>query len=208
MNPQLNTQQVFFVLGTAAVIVGVLVLVVIILVKSLRKEKREMSTPFSAPRAQDESLFMISSLQAVVAGLKAREKELESQLREAETRAEVSRHILETVVGAAAQGFVIFDAGGTMGMANQSARHMLGLDAHARRRYAEIFPPDSPLALAIKGCLDGPPSARIGRAKYSPAEVPGRTFDVAIHPFVGRGGQWGGVVCVFTLLSVRDAAST
>jgi PAS domain-containing protein len=159
-----------------------------------------MNTPFSAPRAQDESLFMISSLQAVVAGLKAREKELEAQLREAETRADVSQRMMETVVRAAAQGFLIFDAAGTVLMANQAARNMLVLDTHARRRYAEVFPPESPLSAAIRTCLENPTQARPGRAKYAPPESPGRAFDVAVHPFTGRGGQLGGVVCVFTLL--------
>lgn len=135
MNTQLNSQQVIFVLGTAFAIGAVLILVILILLRSLRKERKQMSMSPGAPRATDDSVFMISSLQAVVAGLKAREKELESLLRDAETRAEVSQRTLETVVRATPQGLMIFDLAGTLSIANQAARNMLNLDTWARRRY-------------------------------------------------------------------------
>ncbi len=204
MNPQLNTQQVFLLLGTAAAIVGVLLLAVILLVRSLRKERKEMNTPFNVSRAQDDSVFMIASLQGVVAGLKAHEKELETQLREAETRAEINQRMLETIVRATPQGLITFDAVGTVGIANQAAKNMLSLDTHARRSYQDIFAAQSPLALAIQSCLENPSGARTGRARYSSAEGLGREFDVTVYPFTGRGGQIAGVVCVFTVAAARE----
>ena len=206
MNPRLNTQQVIFVLGTALAIGAVLILVIAILLRSLRKERKEMNISPSAPRATDNSVFLISSLQAVVAGLKAREKELETQLRDAETRAEVSQRTLETIVRATPQGLMIFDVAGTLSNANHAARNMLNLDTWARRRYTDLFAPDSSLTLAIRACLENPTAPKSSRARYTPSEAAARAFDVSLFPFVGRGGQTAGVVCIFALVPQKDSS--
>ena len=74
------------------------------------------------------TVFLISSLQGVVAHLKSREKELDAMLREAETRSEVSQRITETIVAATPQGLMIFDHSGTLTIANQAAKNMLKVD--------------------------------------------------------------------------------
>jgi PAS domain-containing protein len=198
---KLSPQQVFFVLGTALGIVAVMVFALFFLVRALRKERKEMNMSLNVPRTQDDSVFMIASLQGVVAGLKAREKELETQLRDAEARADVNQRALETVVRVSAQGIVTFDATGTLGMANPAARNMLSLDTHSRRRYLDLFPPDSPLSVVIQDCLEISGGCRSGRARYTSAGGTARSFDVAVYPFTGRGGQIAGVVCVFSLVS-------
>lgn len=204
MNPQLNSQQVIFVLGTAFAIGGVLILVIAVLLRALRKERKQMSMSPSAPRATDDSVFLISSLQALVAGLKAREKELESRLRDAETRAEVSQRTLETIVRATPQGLMIFDVAGTLSIANQAARNMLNLDTWSRRRYTDLFAPDSPLTLALRACLENSAAPKSSRARYTSSEAAARAFDVGLHPFLGRSGQTAGVVCIFTLAPAKD----
>jgi PAS domain-containing protein len=204
MNPQLNSQQVIFVLGTALAIGAVLILVIAILLRSLRKERKEMSISPGAPRATDDPVFLISSLQAVVAGLKAREKELETLLRDAETRADVSQRTLETIVRATPQGLMIFDVVGTLSIANHAARNMLNLDTWARRRYTDLFTPESQLTLAIRACLENPTAPKSSRARYTSPEATARAFDVSLRPFVGRGGQTAGVVCIFTLTPAKD----
>jgi len=204
MNPQLNSQQVIFVLGTAFAIGAVLILVIAVLLRALRKERKQMSMSPSAPRATDDSVFLISSLQALVAGLKAREKELESRLRDAETRAEVSQRTLETIVRATPQGLMIFDVAGTLSIANQAARNMLNLDTWSRRRYTDLFAPDSPLTLALRACLENFAAPKSSRARYISSEAAARAFDVGLHPFLGRSGQTAGVVCIFTLAPAKD----
>lgn len=184
-------------LGTAFVIVAVLVLAIVFLVRALRKERKEMNMSPSTPRAQDDSVSLIYSLQGVVASLKAREKELETQLREAETRAEVSQRTLETIVRVTPQGVMIFDVSGTLLIANHAAKNMLSLDTWARRRYTDLFASDAPLTLALRTCLENPTVLKSSRARHTAGA--GRAFDVNLHPFVGRGGQIAGVVCVFTL---------
>ena len=158
-----------------------------------------MSMSPSTPRATDDSVSLIYSLQGVVASLKAREKELESQLQEAETRAEVSQRTLETIVRVTPQGLMIFDVAGTLMIANHAAKNMLNLDTWARRRYTDLFASEAPLAIALRTCLENPTVLKSARAKYTSPEGAGRTFDVNLHPFVGRSGQVAGVVCVFTL---------
>jgi PAS domain-containing protein len=204
MNPQLNSQQVILVLGIALAIGAVFILIIAILLRSLRKERKEMNMSPSVPRATDDPVFLISSLQAVVAGLKAREKELETLLRDAETRAEVSQRTLETIVRATPQGLMIFDLAGTLSIANHAARNMLNLDTWARRRYTDLFTSDSPLSLAIRACLENSTAPKSSRARYTSSEAASRAFDVALHPFLGRSGQTAGVVCIFTLAPAKD----
>lgn len=199
MNPHLNSQQVILLLGTGLVIGAVLILITFGLLRSLRKERKAMSMSLGTPRPQDDSVSLIYSLQGVVASLKAREKELESLLREAETRAEVSQRTLETIVRVTPQGLMIFDVAGTLIIANHAAKNMLNLDTWARRRYTDLFASDAPLATAIRTCLQNPTASKSSRAKYAAPEGAGRNFDVNLHPFVGRSGQVAGVVCVFTL---------
>jgi len=205
MNPQLNSQQVMLVLGTALAIGGVMVLVIFGLIRSLRKQKKEMNMSAAIPPAADDSVFLISSLQGVVASLKAREKELEALLREAETRADVNQKIMETVLAATPQGLMIFDAAGTLTIANQAVKNMLKLDTWARRRYSDIFASETALASSIQDCLANPTRTQPSRAKYAPPEGGARAFDVSILPYLGRGGQIAGVVCIFTLSPTQRA---
>jgi PAS domain-containing protein len=204
MNPQLNSQQVIFVLGTALAIGAALILAIAVLLRSLRKERKEMTLSPSAPRATDDPIFLISSLQAVVAELKAREKELELQLRDAETRAEISQRTLETIVRATPQGLMVFDLAGTLSIANLAARNMLNLDTWSRRRYTDLFPPNSALMVALRACLEDPTAPKSTRARFTSQEATARTFDVSLYPFVGRGGQTAGVVCIFTLAPAKN----
>lgn len=195
----LNSQQVIFVLGTALAIGAVLILITFGLIRSMRKQRKEMTMSLSSPRATDDSVFLISSLQGVVASLKSHERELEAMLWEAETRAEVSQRIMETVVAATPQGVMIFDVAGMLTMANHAVKNMLKLDTWARRRYTDIFASEAPLTTGLRACLENPTRTQSSRTKYVSAEGLARTFDVQIYPFLGRGGQTAGAVCIFTL---------
>ncbi len=204
MNPQLNTQQVVLVLGTALAIGSVLVLIIFGLLRSLRRQRKERKMPLGSLRPQDESTLLIGSLQGVVTRLKSRERELETMLRDVEQRAEISTRTLEILLRTAPQGLMIFEPTGILSVANQAAKNMLNVDTWARRRYSEIFPADSPIAAALSECLQNPKVAKQSRVKFSPAPGSGRAFDVGLIPFHSRGGNLAGVVCTFVLVSGRD----
>ena len=159
----------------------------------------------AAPPVRDESAFLLASFQGLVATLKSREKQLEALLREAEQRADASTRVLETIVRASPQGLMVFDQGGFLTLANQAARNMLEVDTWSRRRYAEIFGPDSPLTSAIRGSFEsGKGNPRTQLAYTSPS---GRKhlLSLSISPFPGRGGHLAGLACVLTVLPAQPA---
>ena len=167
MNPQLNAQQVVIVLGTALVIGGVLILILFGLLRSMRRQRKELKMSPVPARAKDESAFLIGSLQGLVAKLRAREKELEGMLRDVEQRAEVSTRTLEIVLRSASQGMMVFDPAGILSMANPTAKNMLNKDTWSRRRYSDIFAAESGPSTALREALENPKVAKQSRVKYA-----------------------------------------
>jgi PAS domain-containing protein len=201
MTRSLNPQQVVLLLGTALVIGAVLILAVYALHRSMRRRKKEMRLTSAAPPVRDESAFLLTSLQGLVATLKSREKQLEALLREAEQRADASLRALETLVRASPQGLMVFDHEGFLTQANQAARNILEVDTFARRRYGEIFGADSPFSQAVRSCLEKAGNTQQVEFCYASASGRRTTLGLLLSPFHGRGGKLAGLVCIVTVLA-------
>jgi PAS domain-containing protein len=205
MTRHLDPHQVLLLLGTALAIGAVMVLIIYALHRSMRQRKREMRSTARARSARDESTLLLASLQGLVATLKSREKQLEALLREAEQRADASARALETIVRTSPQGLMVFDREGFLAQANQAARNILEVDIWARRRYGEIFGPDSPLARAVRSSFENAKSPQRIRIDYVSPSGRKHTLGLSLSPFQGRGGEPAGLVCMVAILPGQGA---
>jgi PAS domain-containing protein len=195
MTRNLPAVQLTIILGGILLLAGFLVLLVFAMHRFTQRQRKGGDLSPGKLRPGDSTAFATAALQGVVAGLKAREKELNEMLRQAERRAETSSRTLEILVRDSPSGLMIFDRAGFLTLSNPAVRSLLGIDTWSRRRYTEILGAESMLAGILRECLETGRNCR-DRAVSVPAPQGGtRTLSVSVSPWQGRSGQVEGVVC-------------
>jgi len=192
--------QLAFLLGLGALLLvglGVGAYAVHKWFRRLRSEEEAKSTRW---REDDAAAFATATLQAVIAGLKAQEKQLREWWEAAENRAEEATRLNEVLVRELPCGLLVFDREGFIKLANPAARAILGIDIWARQRYPEVLGEESQLSSCVRRCLEtGESTTRDQVACVSPrGEI--RSVQLRIAPYLGRSGQVSGAVCLITEL--------
>jgi PAS domain-containing protein len=193
-NPSLG--QLTILVGGAIVLGGLLILLIYVLHKAFQRQRNEADLGAAIPRAANEAAFALATVQSVIAGLKAREKELTKQLHEAEQRAEATARTLESVGQEIPLGLMLFSRDGFLTLSNPEARALLGIDTWSRRRYTELFHPQSPLTQYIRDSLETGKSQKHQRLEYAASEAQTRLLEVSLSPWHDRNGQVAGVICL------------
>jgi PAS domain-containing protein len=192
----LNPIQITLLLGGALVIVGLTVFIVYLLHKTFQQQRKPEDFRPSSPKSQDATSVMLASMQGVLTRMKARERELEALLREAEQRADSSTRTLEAVVRDLTAGLMIFTREGFLALANPVARELLGVDTWSRRRYPEILGAESPLAGYLRDALEGGASLRAETVEHRLPNGNVLFLEVTLSVYYGRSGQVEGAVCL------------
>lgn len=192
----LNPIQITLLLGAGLVIVGLIAFILYAIHKAFQQQRKPEDFRPTSAKSGDESSALLASMQGVLSRMKARERELEALLREAEQRADSSTRRLEAVVRDFPVGLLIFTRDGFLALSNPVARELLGVDTWSRRRYPEILGADSPLALQLRNALEGGASLRAETVEYRTPDGMVLLLEVTLSPFYGRSGQVEGAVCV------------
>ena len=121
----LNPLQITLLLGAGLVIVGLTAFILYVIHKAFQQQRKPEDFRPSSPKSGDESSILLASMQGVLSRMKARERELEALLREAEQRADSSTRTLEAVVRDLTVGLLIFTRDGFLALSNPVARELL-----------------------------------------------------------------------------------
>jgi len=203
-NPSLG--QLTILVGGAIVLAGLLILLIYMLHKAFQRQRSEADLKPASPRAANEAAFALATVQSVIAGLKAREKELTRQLREAEQRAEAAARTLESLGREIPLGLVVFSRDGFLTLSNPAARALLGIDTWSRRRYPELFHAESPLTQYIRESLETGKSQKHQRVEYVTPEAQTRLLEVSLLPWHDRNGQVAGVICLLAEVEASEGS--
>jgi nitrogen fixation/metabolism regulation signal transduction histidine kinase len=104
--------------------------------------------------SRDETEFVLETFQAVVAQLRAQQRELEKLSAQASARAASAEMFNERVVASVPSGLVAFDAGGIATIINPPARALLETDADAAGQHLTTLLRLSPeLSGMVEHCL-------------------------------------------------------
>jgi nitrogen fixation/metabolism regulation signal transduction histidine kinase len=150
--------------------------------------------------ARDETEFVLETFQAVVAQLRAQQRELEKLSAQASARAASAEMFNERVVASVPSGLVAFDAGGLATVINPPARALLEIKSNANGQHLSTLLRLSPeLTNLVERCL------RTGEL-YRREEVAATTGDgrmrrlgvtvAPVDPQAGSGAR--GALCLLT----------
>ncbi|MDQ3584764.1 MAG: ATP-binding protein [Acidobacteriota bacterium] len=152
--------------------------------------------------ARDEAEFVLETFQAVVAKLRAQQRELETLSARASARAASAEQFSERIVASLPSGLVAFDAEGRATMVNAPARALLAVSDQAEgQSFAELLRVAPGLAALVEKCLH---TGELYRREEVIARVNegGRTrrLGATVAPIAPQqsSGAARGVICLLT----------
>jgi nitrogen fixation/metabolism regulation signal transduction histidine kinase len=160
--------------------------------------------PVAAARpegARDETEFVLETFQAVVAQLRAQQRELEKLSAQASARAASAEMFNERVVASVPSGLVAFDAGGLATVINPPARALLEVQANAIGQHLSTLLRLSPeLTNLVERCLRTGELYRREEVAATTGEGRTRRLGVTVAPVDPQAGSGGahGALCLLT----------
>ena len=192
-------------LGVTVIVMGVLILGIYLLQKSLSRTRKAEGAKLEKVRVDDEAAFTLAAVKGVIAQLKSEQKVAEEKLVAAERRAEENARKFELLAREFEHGLIIFDAQGFISFSNSRVRKVLAVDTWSRRRYGEIFQDFPALAQLIGECFETGTETRKGSVDFQGSD--GRTRRVEVSVLLTRDsvGALEIVACMFRELPAPDA---
>jgi PAS domain-containing protein len=182
---------------------GLLVLLVYAVHKLFQRQREPSGLKPTPGRPVDDTAFALATMQSVITGLRAREKELKELLHDAEHRAQTSAQLLESVAREIPVALLVVDRAGFLTLSNPAVRALLGIDTWSRRRYLEILGPESQLAGSIRACLGTGKRSEREAIQYVSPRGETRALEVSLYPVCSQTGQVESAVCLLANLEAR-----
>jgi PAS domain S-box-containing protein len=150
--------------------------------------------------ARDETEFVLETFQAVVAQLRAQQRELEKLSAQASARAASAEMFNERVVASVPSGLVAFDANGLATVINPPARALLETEADATGQHLKTLLHLSPeLTGMVERCLSTGELYRREEVAATTGEGRMRRLGVTVAPIDPQGGSGArGALCLLT----------
>jgi nitrogen fixation/metabolism regulation signal transduction histidine kinase len=150
--------------------------------------------------ARDETEFVLETFQAVVAQLRAQQRELEKFSAQASARAASAEMFNERVVASVPSGLVAFDAGGLATVINPPARTLLETgDAATGQHLTTLLRLSPELTNLVERCLQTGELYRREEVAATTSEGRVRRLGVTVAPIDPQTGQGArGALCLLT----------
>jgi PAS domain-containing protein len=206
MTPHLTLPQVMWLVGTAIVVGALLVLIVYGFHKAIRRGLRQEEPKPAASRVSDNAQFMVATLQGVITDLKEQQRKTDEIYRTTEQRATETAWLLETVAQEMGEGLIVFTRDGFVRLANPALRELLALDTWSRRRYPEVFGPESSLAGLVQACLEAGKVTCNARLEFLTARGEVRVLAVSVLPLRASSRETAGAMCLLRAWPVNPAS--
>ena len=196
MASHLSLSQLTFLVGVALAAGTVIILVSYFFHRAVRQRVGKEGAKDSPVHTEDQTAFLLAAMQGVITGLKEEQQKAEERLRATEQRAEDEGRKLAIVAHEMEEGLIIFDQKGFISLANPAARSILRIDTGSRRRYSEIFGPESELAGKVKECLELGSVIRAAEIEHRDTRGEVHCVIVALVPVRVPNGAMEGAVCL------------
>ena len=206
MSPHPTLPQIMWLVATAIVVGALLVLIVYGFHKAIRRALRQEELKPAASRVSDNAQFMVATLQGVITDLKEQQRKRDEIYRTTEQRATETGRLLETVAQEMGEGLIVFTRDGFVRLANPALRELLALDTWSRRRYPEVFGPESPLAGLVQACLEAGKVTRSARLEFLTARGEVRVLAVSVLPLQASNRETAGAMCLLRAWPVNPAS--
>lgn len=179
---------------------GLLILLIYAVHKLFQRPREQSGSKLSPARPADDTAFALATMQSVITGLRARERELKALLHDAERRAAASAQLLENVAREMPVGLMIIEREGFLSLSNPTVRALLGIDTWSRRRYPAMLGPESQLAECIRKCLETGKRYEREAINYVAPRGETRALEMSLSPVYSQSGQVEGAVCLLANL--------
>jgi PAS domain-containing protein len=193
----LTPQNLFLLVGGAALIGIILTLAVYLLQRSLGRNTQSNKTRPPVIRVEDEAAFTLATVKSVVTQLKTDQKTLQDQLISAERRAEENARKFELIAREIENGLIAFDSQGYISFSNPLARTMLNVDTWSRRRYPEIFKDIPSLPELVGSCFEAGAETRQAPVEFQLSDGTKRRVAASVLPTRNGTGALEFVICMF-----------
>ena len=161
--------------------------------------------------ARDETEFVLETFQAVVAQLRAQQRELEKLSAQASERAASAERLSERIVASVPSGLLAFDAQGRATIVNGPARTLLGTDGEAEGQHFHQLLGNAPdLAEMVRRCLETGELYRREEVAVTGADGRFRRLGTTVAPIDPQQGHGArGALCLLTditeVVQLREA---
>ncbi|HKF24350.1 MAG TPA: ATP-binding protein [Candidatus Acidoferrum sp.] len=186
---------------TGVIFLGVLVVTIVLLRRTLASSAPAGVEKDSIPRADNEPAFLTASMQAVIQRLREQEKELERLHKIERDRAENTARFSEEVTRNMPAGLLVIGANGLISSSNPAAELALGTKALAFRRYSEVLGESSRLSGLIAQCLHHGTVFRREQAAHIAPDGTQRELGVTISPIRRDQEKATGAICLLSDLT-------
>lgn len=164
--------------------------------KMFRRGRESEPTPSPAALPSKDAEIMVGAVQQMTQKVKLLDEQVENLTQAARVYTEQAR-IHQEIFKEMPVGLIVFDSDGFLAHANPAARTLLGIDSYARRRYPEVFGPDSPLVSLVTDCLERGTVSRSRAIGFPLLAGEPRTLSVTVAPVPNPSG---GNLAAFCLL--------
>lgn len=150
-----------------------------------------------ATEGDDESQFLLSTFQSVVARLKEKEKQLEEMHQQEKVRADETEALATDIIRSMTSGLVSLDEAGVVVLVNPTAEKIFELDSSSvvGERFAKAFSGSSELIVWVDSALNAGVFTLRRRVKYVQADGETIHLGVSVLPLLAsEGGVRGALV--------------
>ena len=189
------SQLLPYLLGLLMV-AGLMVVALYAIHKKFREGRESEPTPAPAALPRKDAEIMVDAVQQMTQKVKLLDEQVENLMQAARVYTEQAL-IHQEILKEMPVGLIVFDADGFLAHANPAARTLLGIDPHARRRYPEVFGPDSSLVSLVTDCLERGTVSRSRTIGFPLLAGEPRTLSVTVAPVPNPSG---GNLAAFCLL--------
>jgi hypothetical protein len=197
MRPHLSLQQLTILTASFVFLAGIVFLGIYLLHKSIRENLKPDDVKPPRLRDEDDTAFIIATLQAVIAQLKTTGKHLGEKLAAAERRADQNARQTDMIAREIDEAMIIFDAMGFIAHASAPVREALAIDTWSRRRYPEVLASMPSVAEMVSACLETGVETSQELVEFAGRDESARKAAVAVLPVRDRVGSVEAVVCFF-----------
>lgn len=172
--------------------------------RRLMAEARSVAADVATPGAgDDDSQFVLSTFQGVVARLKEKEQELAALHRREKTRADESEALATDIIRSMTTGLVSLDPSGVMTLVNPAAEKLFRRDAETLvgKSLSEALPGASDLAKLAEDALHRRKSTRRQRVDCRTETGEELHLGASVIPLVTPSGGFRGAICLLADLT-------
>ena len=213
-NRRFRTSLVYEVSALSLVLLAIVLFLNSMLAPQRRLVAEALSVASELPESRidetDESEFLLTTFQEVVARLKEKERELSALHQLEKARADETEALASDIIRSMTTGLVSLDPSGTVVLVNPAAERIFDLEAAKvlKLPFAEVFPGSPAFATRADEALELGAYHLRGQALYKKESGETLHLGVSVIPLLASDGGTRGAICLLAdlteIVSLRE----